>query len=72
MYFPLLILHSWGKRSAAQPQTIYSEIPKKLPGAFSTREILQAVFISCGGTLWVYPPELGEFYWGNENGEGRK
>ena len=27
MYFPLLILHSWGKRSAAQPQTIYSEIP---------------------------------------------
>ena len=27
MYFPLLILHSWGKRSAAQPQTIYSEVP---------------------------------------------
>ena len=27
MYFPLLILHSWGKKSAAQPQTIYSEVP---------------------------------------------
>ena len=30
LYFPLLILHSWGKRSAAQPQTIYSEIPKQI------------------------------------------
>ena len=28
LYFPLLILHSWGKRFAAQPQTIYSEIPQ--------------------------------------------
>ena len=28
MYFPLLILHSWGKRSAVQPQAIYSEVPK--------------------------------------------
>ena len=28
LYFPLLILHSWGKRSAAQPWTIYSEVPK--------------------------------------------
>ena len=27
MYFPLLIPHSWEKRSAAQPQTIYSEAP---------------------------------------------
>ena len=27
LYFPLLILHSWGKRFAAQPQTIYSEVP---------------------------------------------
>ena len=29
MYFPLLILHSWGKISAAQPQAIYSEVPQK-------------------------------------------
>ena len=28
MYFPLLKPHSWGKRSAAQPKTICSEIPK--------------------------------------------
>ena len=28
MYFPLLIPHSWGKRSAAQPKTVYSEIPQ--------------------------------------------
>ena len=27
MYFPLLKPHSWGKRSAAQPKTIYSEVP---------------------------------------------
>ena len=27
VYFPLLILRSLGKRSAAQPQTIYSEVP---------------------------------------------
>ena len=33
MYFPLLILHSWGKRSAAQPQAIYSEVPKHTVGA---------------------------------------
>ena len=28
MYFPFLKPHSWGKRSAAQPKTIYSEVPK--------------------------------------------
>ncbi len=28
MYFPLLKLHSWGKRSAAQPKTADSEIPQ--------------------------------------------
>ena len=27
VYFPLLIPHSWEKRSAAQPKTIDSEIP---------------------------------------------
>ena len=27
MYFPFLELHGWGKRFAARPQTIYSEIP---------------------------------------------
>ena len=27
MYFPLSKLHGWGKRSAVQPKTIYSEIP---------------------------------------------
>mgnify|MGYP006993697540 FL=1 len=27
MYFKLFKLHSRGKRSAAQPQTIYSEFP---------------------------------------------
>ena len=27
MYFPLSELHGWDKRFAAQPQTIYSEIP---------------------------------------------
>ena len=27
MYFPLLKPHSWGKRSAVQPKTIYSEVP---------------------------------------------
>ena len=31
MYFPLLILHSWEKRSAVQPQTIYSEVPYNAP-----------------------------------------
>ena len=29
MYFPFFILRHGGKRPAAQPQTIYSEIPKK-------------------------------------------
>ena len=28
MYFPFFILHGWRKRSAIQPQTIYSEFPK--------------------------------------------
>ena len=28
LYFPLLIPHSWGKRSAAQPKAICSEFPK--------------------------------------------
>jgi len=28
MYFPLLTLHEWDKRSAIRPQTIYSEVPK--------------------------------------------
>ena len=28
MYFPLLKLHGWRKRSAAQPQTICSEFPQ--------------------------------------------
>ena len=27
MYFPVSELHGWGKRFAAQPQTIYSEVP---------------------------------------------
>lgn len=27
VYFPLLKLHGWGKKSAAQPQTIVSEFP---------------------------------------------
>ncbi len=27
VYFPFLTLHGWSKRSAAQPQTIYSEFP---------------------------------------------
>ncbi len=27
MYFPFFILPRWGKRSADQPQTIYSEFP---------------------------------------------
>ena len=27
LYFLFFILHGWGKRSAFQPQTIYSEIP---------------------------------------------
>ena len=31
LYFPLLIPHSWGKRSAAQPKTIYSEVPHLFP-----------------------------------------
>ena len=28
MYFPFFELRGWGKISADQPQTIYSEIPK--------------------------------------------
>ncbi len=28
MYFRFFKLHGWGKRFAAQPQTIYSEFPK--------------------------------------------
>ena len=27
MYFPFSELHGWGKRTACQPQTIYSEVP---------------------------------------------
>ena len=27
VYFPLSEPHSWGKRSAVQPKTIYSEVP---------------------------------------------
>ena len=38
VYSPLLILHSWGKRSAAQPQTIYSEIPKKTAWSIFRKE----------------------------------
>ena len=34
MYFPFFILHGWRKRSAIQPQTIYSEFPKKNPALF--------------------------------------
>ena len=29
VYFPLWKPHSWGKRSAAQPQTVYSEFPPR-------------------------------------------
>ncbi len=29
MYFPISEPHSWKKRSATQPQTIYSEFPKE-------------------------------------------
>ena len=29
MYFPLSELHGWDKRFNDQPQTIYSEFPKK-------------------------------------------
>ena len=28
MYFPFFVLHDWCKRSAVQPQTIDSEVPK--------------------------------------------
>ena len=28
MYFPFSELNGWDKRSASQPQTIYSEVPK--------------------------------------------
>ena len=28
MYFPFSELHRWGERFAAQPQTIFSEVPK--------------------------------------------
>ena len=30
MYFPFLELRGWGKGFAAQPQTIYSEIPLRI------------------------------------------
>ncbi len=29
VYFLLFILHGWGKRSATQPQLIYSVVPQK-------------------------------------------
>jgi len=29
VYFPISKLFAWGKRSVCQPQTIYSEFPKK-------------------------------------------
>ena len=32
MYFPFSELHGWGKRFAAQPQTICSEVPQVIPG----------------------------------------
>ncbi len=32
MYFPLFELRGWGKRSGAQPQTVYSEIPQEQKG----------------------------------------
>ena len=28
VYFPISLLNGWGKRPAAQPQPIYSEVPK--------------------------------------------
>ena len=35
MYFPFAELHGWDKRSAGQPQTIYSEFPQEcLMGQF--------------------------------------
>ncbi len=32
LYSPLSELHGWGKRFAAQPKTIYSEVPKVMGG----------------------------------------
>ena len=39
MYFPFFILHGWRKRSAIQPQTIYSEFPFKKRDTGTQRRI---------------------------------
>ena len=52
MYFPLLILHSWGKRSAAQPQAIYSEVP------FYTRLLLAMAMNGSSSTCRAFSQKL--------------
>ncbi len=56
MYFPIFKLHGWGKRFAAQPQTIYSEVPKHKEDLNMKRTLsillalclLLTVFAGCG------------------------
>ena len=45
MYFPLSELHGWGKRFAAQPKTIYSEVPLYVPSLHRTLR----------SAVWVIP-----------------
>ena len=47
MYFPFFILHGWRKRSAIQPQTIYSEFPYKKKETLAPRgKILRDASVS--------------------------
>ena len=45
MYFPFFILHGWRKRSAIQPQTIYSEFPKQKRGGVPPQSISHGSFL---------------------------
>ena len=43
MYFLFFILHGWGKRSAFQPQTIYSEFPL----IYTAKKLFTVVMVPC-------------------------
>ena len=53
MYFPVLELHGWGKRSAIQPQTIYSEVPKNYYSTIYTSGKGKITFVFVKSTYLV-------------------
>ncbi len=52
MYFRFFSLHFWSKRSAAQPQTIYSEFPLYLYLSSMATATSSAIFIIGVKEFW--------------------